>query len=120
MPERVFIIFKNMNTDSLCPKCKTPNREGAVYCKICGERLKVLKETPVQDAANIYAYFPLSTLALLFPPFGIFAMLNSSKVKPLIEERKLGRAKKASKRAKFWGLLALPFVAGELILLLSL
>ncbi|MEW5721680.1 MAG: CD225/dispanin family protein [Thermodesulfobacteriota bacterium] len=95
-----------------CSKCGSQNPDGAVVCSACGNPLQTLSATRPsgpQDVSEIKSHLVWSILATLFCclPFGIVAIVYSSRVSKKLAEGDLAGAVQDSKNAKLWCLLSL-------------
>lgn len=109
-----------------CPKCGKENKEDANFCELCGESLisnmpqpsnqQTSLKTDYQANYNVdYSqklvnnYMVLSILTTIFCciPFGIVAIVYSSKVSRLQGIGDIQGAIEASKNARMWGIIAL-------------
>lgn len=120
-----------------CPKCGRENKEDANFCEMCGEALnnnmsqspnqQPVSQTAYQSNYNVdYSqkpinnYMALSILTTIFCciPFGIVAIVYSSKASKLLGFGDIQGAIEASKKAKMWGIIAL--VCGVIFWLIHL
>lgn len=109
-----------------CPKCGREGNENASFCEMCGEALNSnMPQSPNQQPAsqndyqanynadysqkpiNNYMVLSILTTILCCIPFGIVAIVYSSKVSKLLGFGDIQGAIEASNKAKMWGIIAL-------------
>ena len=97
-----------------CPRCGKENLGNANYCEVCGEKLddnvtQVQNNSSLQAKPQIKDYMVFSILTTIFCciPFGIIAIVYSSKVSKLIAAGDFEGASNASRNSKIWNIAAL-------------
>ena len=97
-----------------CPRCGKENLGNANYCEVCGEKLddnvtQVQNNSSLQAKPQIKDYMVFSILTTIFCciPFGIIAIVYSSKVSKLIAVGDFEGASNASRNSKIWNIAAL-------------
>lgn len=111
-----------------CPRCGKENLGNANYCEVCGEKLddnvtQAQNNSSLQAKPQIKDYMVFSILTTIFCciPFGIIAIVYSSKVSKLIAAGDFEGASNASRNSKIWNIAALVsgIVLGIICILLS-